>query len=138
MSEKKEMQSNRSNNGSDTKKNLLPGSLFSMIMIVAVVLVVFVLVNSQLSAGGRDLATTPRSIGLGRGSCCSAGSSAVSNEASLASAALEYYRVTYGSVDGLQASVEDFGCHQEVTISRNNEVVKRFGYSGSSFYDLTP
>ena len=70
--------------------------------------------------------------------CCRIDNTPLSSENKLAAEALEYYQINFGATDDLQARVEDFGCHQEIIISRNNQLVKRFSYFGGTFYDLTP
>lgn len=160
-------ENNGLNNGNGTNDTKRPGrnastTLISIILVFVVVIVVFAVVNSGLYA--RTTNALEGWTGGGRGSCCSIGvpvksdqeapadktpafssnsccsidSPAAGSIDQLSVAALDYYRANYGSTDNLEAIVDDFGCHQEITISRNGSTVKRFGYSNGTFYDLTP
>ncbi len=51
-------------------------------------------------------------------------------------AGLQYYRANYGEED-VEAVIEDFGCHQEILIYDQEEVVARFSYANDKIYDLT-
>ncbi len=117
---------------SDSNKKLT-GGIISLVLILFAVIIVFVIVNNRLSAGGTE---TGGWVG-GRGSCCSVGAAA-SSEDQLALSGLDYYGANFGDTEGLEATVDDFGCHQEISIHRNGEVIRRLSYSNGNFYDITP
>lgn len=115
------------------KGHKLAGILFTIGLSIGALIMVFVVVNNSLSAR-----TTGTGDWAGRGgSCCSVGGSS-NTEDKLALSGLDYYQANFGDSEGLTAAVDDFGCHQEITISRNGEIVRRFGYSNNTFYDITP
>lgn len=136
MSENSDLRNNTGKSSSNGQKSKIPGSIIIVILVVALALLAFSLANNRLAAGTRLAGDgSPGPVGS---SCCSIESyPAADNENSIA-AALEYYRANYSSIDGLQARVEDFGCHQEIAITRDNQLLKRFGYSGGTFYELAP
>ena len=110
------------------------GTIFSIGLVFGAVIMVFAFVNNRLAAGN----TIAGGIWTGgRGSCCSTGNT-TGNEDQLAQAGLDYYRANYGNSEGLEAIMEDFGCHQEITIYSNGEAVRKFSHSGGNFYDITP
>jgi len=116
-----------------SKGRRLAGTLFTLGLLIGAVIMVFVVVNNSLSAR-----TTGTENWAGRGgSCCSVGGS-LNTEEQLALSGLDYYRANFGDSEGLTAAVDDFGCHQEITILRNGEVVGKLGYSNDNFYNITP
>jgi len=136
MSENNDLKNGTEIIGEKRRKGKIPGSLITVTLIIAAALLLFALANNWFSTDTR--AAQNGFFEPGKSSCCSFVNPAADRETNLATAALDYYRVNYGSTDGLQASVEDFGCHQEITISRDNQLVKRFGFNGNTFYELTP
>lgn len=116
------------------KSRSLARSIFSLGVLVGAVVVVFILVNNRLSA------STATEIGYwtgGGGSCCSV-ETAANDQDILALSALDYYKANFGDIEGLEAIVEDFGCHQEITLERNGEVIRRFSHANGNFSDITP
>ncbi len=109
-------------------------------LIVLSTLTVFVVVNNQLAARTAYTAfAEDNSPGLRRDTCCSIGSGNADEQSNqLGQAALNYFSASGGDISGLQAYVEDFGCHQEVSLVRSNTLIKKYGYDGTSFYDITP
>lgn len=136
MTEDKEMNRGNGTNGSNRPERKSHGSIISAILIVAAALAIFIIINGRISA--QNTFTSAGGPIAGRGSCCSVGNPAGSGEDQLAANALDYYRANYGNGEELTAKVDDFGCHQEVTIFEKDIAVKRFGSSGGTFYDLTP
>lgn len=111
-------------------------SIRSIILVSIAVLLVFFIVNARLSARNNNYLTQQTEGWIaGVGSCCSTGTAEASIE-QLENAGVDYYAATYGQAENLEASVEDFGCHQEITITQDGRVVKRFGYAGGSFYEI--
>lgn len=96
---------------------------------------VYLITSSQLPA--RAYTAAVNSTPISRSSCCSVSPPAEQGNA-LADEALELYIAGFGSSPGLQAEVEDYGCHQEIVISENGQFLKRYGYNGGTFYDLSP
>ncbi len=136
MTDNKEMNNGNGPNGDGRPKRKSYGSIISAILIVAAALAIFIIINGRMSA--QNAFTSAGWPAAGRGSCCSIGNLAGDSENQLAGNALDYYSSNYGNGEGLTAKVDDYGCHQEVTIFEKGIAVKRFGYSGGSFYDLTP
>ncbi len=124
------------------KKSRYPGIIILVVLILVSTLTVFIVVNNQLAARSAAYTASPEanSSAPGRGSCCSVGGSGDTADyyRALGQAALEYYSASGGDVNGLEAYVEDFGCHQEITLVRNNTLVVKYSYSGTTFVDITP
>jgi hypothetical protein len=133
MEEKFEMNSgNDDNNEKRDKGRGLTGGLVSLTLVLLAVITVFIVVNNRLSAGNTEGSGLSGAIS----SCCSTGAAA-SSEEQLAQAGLSYYRANSGDTEGLEALVDDFGCHQEISIQRNGEEIRRYSYSNDTFYDIT-
>jgi hypothetical protein len=112
------------------------GKLVSIFLIIVAVLLVFSIVNSRLSARPSETVSPQQSGWIpSGGSCCSFGTTANSND-QLALAGMDYYRSNVENTNNLEAVVDDFGCHQEITIYKDGEAVIRYGYSGGSFYEI--
>ncbi len=116
------------------------GTLVLAALLVLIVLVVFIFINSGISAriAGPAEGTAINTAAAGAGSCCSFGSPEADSTESLAQAALVYYREGGGNTDGVQAVVDDYGCHQEISLIREGELIKRYSYLGSGLIDITP
>ncbi len=116
------------------------GTLILAVLLVFVALAVFIFVNSGISA--RTAGLTENGPGnptsTGTGSCCSFGSPESEGTYSLAQGALDYYGKDGGNTAGIQAVVDDYGCHQEISLLREGELVKRYSYFGSDYVDITP
>lgn len=114
--------------------------LILVALLVVIVLLVFMFINSGITA--RTAGTEGTSGGnfpvAAGGSCCSTGSSQSGGAELLAQSALDFYRESGGDLSGIQAIVEDYGCHQEISLLRDNELVKRYSYLGTEFLDITP
>lgn len=82
--------------------------------------------NSSYSAGGCG--------GCGSGGSGGGASAALSTE-ELKQAGLAYYAQNYGD-DQVEAVVQDFGCHQEIHIYKEGQLVKRLGYAGGQIYEF--
>ncbi|MBW6463212.1 MAG: hypothetical protein K0B84_03395 [Firmicutes bacterium] len=134
-------ENNVSNNDNSTGKNKTPKQkIFSKLilstLIVVAALTILIMVNNQLSA--RTSSSLNNNPVFAGGSCCRTGNSTAGGENQLAISALNYYRDNYEETEGLTARVDDFGCHQEISISRNGIEVRRFGFSNGTFYEITP
>jgi len=72
----------------------------------------------------------------GGGGCCggSSGGAAVSQE-EIRQIGLEYYVSNYGDAE-VEAVVQDFGCHQEIHIYKDGQLIKRIGYAYGQVYEL--
>ncbi len=68
------------------------------------------------------------------GGCCGGGGDAVSFE-EMRLAGLQYYVEKYGDSD-VEATVEDFGCHQEIYIYKDGAQVARIGYAYVEVYEF--
>lgn len=100
-------------------------------LIVALIAIIAVMgVNNYIFA---------RNSSYGAGGCggCGSGggaSAALSTE-ELKQAGLAYYAQKYGD-DQVEAVVQDFGCHQEIHIYKDGQLVKRLGYAGGQIYEF--
>ena len=65
------------------------------------------------------------------GSCCSAGGAGSALD-DVETAALAYYVDTYGDSD-VSAKVNDYGCHQEIEIIKDGNVIMMLGYNGEVY-----
>ena len=118
----------------------------SLLFLGLAVILILVLVNNQFTvcssaSAGRLLAPGSCCGGGARertlaSSCCGGGGGTVTQEQA-ARAGLDYYRANFGDED-VETVVEDFGCHQEIVIYRDKEMVKRFSFSNGTIYELTP
>lgn len=110
--------------------------LVAITLVMITVVAVFAVLSNQTSAG---TVTTPDGVsGFSGGSCCRSGGAASETTDPLELAAIEYYKASGGDTTGLVAAVDDFGCHQEISLTRSSTLIKRYGYSGGAFYDITP
>jgi hypothetical protein len=79
------------------------------------------------------------SILSGGGGCgsCGAAVAGLSNE-EMEQAGLAFYFETTGDedVESVRASVQDFGCHQEIYIYKDDQQVMRVGYANGEIYQL--
>jgi len=139
------------------KKPRLVKFLFTLTMIIIIGAGVFLISSNRISisriigantlfalgssncCGGRNTPGEDKALPVETSDdCCRIDNTPLSSEDKLALEALEYYRVNFGAANDLRARVEDYGCHQEVIIFRNEQLIKRFSYFGGTFYDLTP
>lgn len=119
-------------------KKSLTRSIISMVLLFFVVTAVFIIVNNRLSAVTNNTNGTETGSWIsGGGSCCNT-ETVPNTEEQLAQSGLAYYSANFGDTEGLEATVDDFGCHQEVSILRGSEEVKRFSYTNGTFFDITP
>lgn len=65
---------------------------------------------------------------------CSPGSGILDHQEQMRRAGLDYYRENYGPED-VEAVVEDFGCHREIHVYRNGELVRRLHYRNGEVYE---
>ena len=66
------------------------------------------------------------------GSCCAVGGA--DSSVDVESAALAYYANTYGDSD-VTVKVNDYGCHQEIEVIKDGNIVMTLGYNGE-FYEV--
>lgn len=104
-------------------------------LFVVAAILIFIFVNSQISA--RSAGNTGFLLGgsccrsedladpgfLSADSCCGSGENGGDFE-SLRQAGLDFYRQNYGD-EAVEAVVEDFGCHQEIHIYRDGQLLNR-------------
>lgn len=116
------------------------GKLILAVLLLLTVALVFMFINSGINArnAGPAVSTGDGFSSAVAGGCCSSESPRFEDEESLAQGALDYYRKNGGDTTGLKAVVEDFGCHQEISLIREGELLKRYSYLDSEFFDLTP
>lgn len=69
---------------------------------------------------------------VGCGGCSTASGAALSTE-QLRQLGLKYYAANYGDT-AVEAEVRDFGCHQEIYIYKNGQLVKRLAYQSGQLY----
>lgn len=100
--------------------------LKNYVIIALLAVLVFGGVNSYLSA--RSGSGSGSGSGPGCGGCVTAGYAAASSEEQLRRLALEYYAANYGDDTAVEAEVRDFGCHQEIYIFKDGQLIKRFAY----------
>ena len=116
----------------------LTRSILGLVLLFLVASAFFLIVNNRLSAVSiTGDGTAAENWPTTAGTCCSPGGTATAEE-QLAQSGLAYYRANYGGTEGLEATVDDFGCHQEVSILRGSEEIRRFGYINGNFFDITP
>lgn len=102
-------------------------------LIIALALLIVTAFNGYIYARNNDQAFIANNRSWG-GGCCSSGSENISFD-TLRLEALSYYESKNGS-GNYEANVEDFGCHQEIFIYDNGEMVMRLAYSGGNFYEI--
>lgn len=67
------------------------------------------------------------------GGCCATGDAGSSLDA-VENAALAYYADTYGDSD-VSIKVNDYGCHQEIEVIKDGNVIMMLGYSNGEIYE---
>ena len=82
------------------------------------------------SSGGCQSSSDSNSNNAG-GSCCATGG-AESSVNDVESAALAYYANTYGDSD-VTIKVNDYGCHQEIEVIKDGNIVMMLGYNGEVY-----
>lgn len=110
------------------------GTTLKDYVIVALIAIVAVMgINNYVSARGNGGA-----LSSGCGGCGSGGGAAAAKLSTeeLRLQALEYYVTTYNDAD-VEAEVQDFGCHQEIYIYKNGELIKRIGYGSGQMYEIS-
>ena len=71
-----------------------------------------------------------------RGSCCGVESSSTDVTGELLQRqGLAYYATSTGDTAG-EAVVEDYGCHQEIFIYKDGELVMRLAYAGGNLFEI--
>ncbi|MDW7650906.1 MAG: hypothetical protein SCK29_04480 [Bacillota bacterium] len=110
------------------------GSSLKDYVIVALIAVIAVMgINNYIFARTNN---SPAGYSAGGGSCCgSGGGGATLSDTELRQIGLEYYVANYNDTD-VEAIVEDFGCHQEIHIYKDGELVKRIGYGNGQVYEI--
>ena len=82
------------------------------------------------SSGGCPVSSSSNDAG----GCCSTGD-AGSTLDDVESAALAYYVNTYGDSD-VSVKVNDYGCHQEIEVTKDGNVIMTLGYSNGEIYEV--
>ena len=70
----------------------------------------------------------------GCGGCSTASGAALSTE-QLRQLGLKYYAANYGDT-AVEAEVRDFGCHQEIYIIKDGQLILRLAYQGGELYEM--
>lgn len=138
MTEKKYFVHEDSNYGE--KRRNVTDKLILAALLVIIVLLVFMFINSGItnSTAGSAATTEGGFFSAAAGSCCSVDSPRFGDDESLTRGALDYYRESGGDITGIKTVVDDYGCHKEISLVREGELVKRYSYLGSEFLDITP
>ncbi len=102
-------------------------TLKDYVIIILLAVLVFTGVNNYILARSGS--------GGGCGGCSTASRGAAVSLEQLRRLGLEYYAANYGDT-AVEAQVRDFGCHQEIYILKNGQVVKRLAYRGGQLYEL--
>ncbi len=125
---------------STANRENMTGKLMLIVSLLITVLLVFIFINSTITARSDGTAeSTGGSFPIATsGSCCSVGALQSGGDEALARGAVEYYREGGGDITGIQALVDDFGCHQEISLMRDGELIKRYSYLDSEYIDITP
>jgi hypothetical protein len=71
----------------------------------------------------------------GGGGCGGCGGGAAVSSEDLRQVGLEYYVANYNDTE-VEAKVEDFGCHQEVHIYKDGQLIKKLGYGNGQAYEI--
>lgn len=110
------------------------------ILLVLMLLIVFLIFSSGITARttGQVGGDSDSSLSAGAAGCCRTGSQQEDGANTLAQAALAFYQDKGGDITGLLATVEDYGCHQEISLIRDGVQVKRYSFAGSELIDITP
>jgi hypothetical protein len=105
-------------------------NLKDYIIVALIAIVVFIGFNNYI------FARTNNGGGGSVGGCCSSGggAAAVSTD-ELRQIGLEYYVATYGDTE-VEAVVQDFGCHQEIHIYKEGQLIQRIGYGNGQVYEI--
>jgi len=73
--------------------------------------------------------------GSGCGGCGTASQGPAVSAEQLRRIGLEYYAAKYGDT-AVEAEARDFGCHQEIYILKDGQLVLRLAYRGGELYEL--
>jgi hypothetical protein len=111
-------------------------TLKDYVLIILIAIIAVMGINNYLYArtGGPGLGGV---LG-GGGGCCGAGGGAAGQTVDLEQLGLVYYQEATGdeNMEDVRASVQDFGCHQEVYIYKGDQQVMRLSYAGGQMYQL--
>ncbi len=107
------------------------GGYKSIVIIALIVIVAFMAINTVSSRGS----------GMFGGFCFrnSESSEAVPGSSDLGQLGMQFYLDNTGDTDdleGLEAVVRDFGCHQETHIYRDEQLVMRVGFSRGQAFQM--
>jgi hypothetical protein len=105
-------------------------------LVVALIAIIAVMgINNYIFAR-----TAPPTGAAGGGGCCGGGGSGTAGltTADLQQIGLDYYVQATGeeNLDNVEARVEDFGCHQEIHIYKDGQLVMKVGYASGQAYEL--
>ncbi|MBS4021163.1 MAG: hypothetical protein KGZ79_01895 [Dethiobacter sp.] len=126
-----EIESNTVGRERHYKKDSL-STIKDYVIIALIAVIVFIGYNNYIFArtGGNGAFG-----GGGCGGCGSGGGGAAVSTEEMRLIGLQYYAGTYGDSD-VEATVEDFGCHQEIYIFKDGVRVARIGYANGEVYEL--
>jgi len=100
--------------------------LKNYLVIALLSVLIFAVVNNYIFARS--------GLSVGCGGCGTSSRAAISEE-QLRRLGLEYYAANYGNA-AVEAVVRDFGCHQEIYLYKNGQLVKRLAYRDGQLYQL--
>lgn len=104
-------------------------TLKDYVIVALIAVVVFIGFNNYI------FARTNGGFGLAGGCCSSGGGAAAVSTDELRQIGLEYYVATYGDTE-VEAVVQDFGCHQEIHIYKEGQLIQRIGYGNGQVYEI--
>ena len=109
-------------------------TLKNFLLIAVVVLLFFTVFNNYILA--LPLGSNNNNSPYSGGSCCNmvSNSSSITNE-SLQQQGLAYYASNTGET-AEEAVVKDFGCHQEIFIYKDGELVMRLAYASGRLFEI--
>lgn len=102
-------------------------TLKDYVIIILLAVLVFTGVNNYILARSDG--------GGGCGGCGTTSQGAAVSPAQLRQMGLEYYAAKSGDT-AVEAEVRDFGCHQEIYILKDGQLVLRLAYRGGELYEL--
>lgn len=116
---------------------------FKDYVIVALIALLAVMgINRYIDARGANGNNAAGSYGINTansadsgGGCCGGSGGAAAAGTDLAQLGLAYYTDQYGDT-GAEAQLQNLGCHQEVHIYQDGQLVAKIGYQGGQFYEI--
>jgi len=103
-------------------------------LVLLTVLMFNVINNNSIARTGAG-ASAGIGAGVGCGGCSTASQDSADFVERLRRLGLDFYAARYGDT-AVQAQVRDFGCHQEIYILKDGQLVMRLAYQGGELYEL--